>query len=110
MNCGVYRGNVGSLAILRPVSDAAPNERSHVGNFVNNADEDRGFFEQKWGYFSRNGKIECFWKNIIAGINKTHKTTEVYFDEADVWTTVKTYSTSLKNKLLVFSKEYQELY
>ena len=35
------------LAILRAVNDAQPNEDSSVRNFANNADEDRGFFEQK---------------------------------------------------------------
>ena len=46
---------------------------------------------------------------MITGIKKTHKTTEIYFDEADKWTTVCTYNTSLKNRLLAFSKEYPEL-
>ena len=46
---------------------------------------------------------------MITGIKKTHKTTEIYFDEADEWTTVRTYNTSLKNRLLAFSKEYPEL-
>lgn len=46
---------------------------------------------------------------MITGIKKTHKTTEIYFDEADEWTTVRTYNTSLKNKLLAFSKEYPKL-
>ena len=46
---------------------------------------------------------------MITGIKKTHKTTEIYFDEADKWTTVITYNTSLKNRLLAFSKEYPAL-
>ena len=46
---------------------------------------------------------------MITGIKKTHKTTEIYFDEADNWTTVITYNTSLKNRLLSFSQEYPEL-
>lgn len=46
---------------------------------------------------------------MITGIKKTHKTTEIYFDEAGEWTTVRTYNTSLKNRLLAFSKEYPEL-
>ena len=46
---------------------------------------------------------------MITGIKKTHKTTEIYFDEADKWTTVITYNTSLKNRLLAFSQEYPEL-
>ena len=86
-----------------------PDESSSVGNFANNADEDRGFFEQKWGCFSRNGKIGGFRKNMITGIKKTHKTTEIYFDEANEWTIVRTYNTSLKNRLLAFSKEYPDL-
>ena len=46
---------------------------------------------------------------MITGIKKTHKTTEIYFDEAGEWTMVRTYNTSLKNRLLAFSKEYPEL-
>ena len=46
---------------------------------------------------------------MITGIKKTHKTTEIYFDEAGEWTTVCTYNTSLKNRLLAFSTEYPEL-
>ena len=46
---------------------------------------------------------------MITGIKKTHKTTEIYFDEADEWTTVRTYNTSLKNRLLAFSTEHPEL-
>ena len=46
---------------------------------------------------------------MITGIKKTNKTTEIYFDEADKWTTVRTYNTSLKNRLLAFSKAYPEL-
>lgn len=46
---------------------------------------------------------------MITGIKKTHKTAEIYFDEADKWTTIITYNTSLKNRLLEFSKEYPEL-
>ena len=46
---------------------------------------------------------------MITGIKKTNKTTEIYFDEAAEWTTVCTYNTSLKNRLLAFSKDYPEL-
>ena len=46
---------------------------------------------------------------MVTGVKKTHKTTEIYFDEADEWTTVRTYNTSLKNRLIAFSKEYPEL-
>ena len=48
------------LAILRAVNDAQLDAGSSVGKFANSADEDRGFFEQKWGCFSRNGKIGGF--------------------------------------------------
>ena len=48
------------LPILRAVNDAQPDESLAVGNFANNADEDRGFFEQKQGGFSRNGKTGGF--------------------------------------------------
>ena len=33
----------------------------------------------------------------------------IYFDEADKWTTVITYNTSLKNRLLTFSQKHLEL-
>ena len=46
----------GLLTIVGAVNDAQPDESSSVGNFENNADEDRGFFEQKWECFSRDGK------------------------------------------------------
>ena len=84
-------------------------DESHaVGKIANNADADRGFFEQKWGA-SHGTENRRFLKNMITGIKKTHKTTEIYFDEADEWTTVSTYNTSLKNRLLAFMKEYPEL-
>ena len=37
------------LPILRVTNDALPDESSSVGNFANNADADRGFFEQNGG-------------------------------------------------------------
>ena len=46
---------------------------------------------------------------MITGSKKTHKTTEIYFDEAGELTTVSTYNTSLKNRLLAFSQEHPEL-
>ena len=52
----------GLLPILRAVNDAQPDESRSVGNFANNADEDRGFFEQKQGCFSLNEKIGGFEK------------------------------------------------
>ena len=48
------------LPILRAVNDALPDESLAVGNFANNADADRGFFEQKQGCFSQNGKTGGF--------------------------------------------------
>ncbi|MBQ5687411.1 MAG: hypothetical protein IIV23_06865, partial [Ruminococcus sp.] len=50
----------GLLAILGAVNDAVPDESHAVGNFANNADEDRGFFERKWGRFLKDGKIGGF--------------------------------------------------
>ena len=41
----------GLSAILRASNDALPDESHSIGNFANNADEDRGFFEQKQGCF-----------------------------------------------------------
>lgn len=46
---------------------------------------------------------------MITGIKKTHKTTEIYFDEADEWTTVSTYNTSLKNRLMAYARVYPDL-
>ena len=66
-------------------------------------------FLAKIGVFLTEQKNRRFLKNMITGIKKTHKTTEIYFDEADEWTTVITYNTSLKNRLLAFSQEYPEL-
>jgi hypothetical protein len=37
----------GHLAVLRVTNGALPDARSTIGKFANNADEDRGFFEQK---------------------------------------------------------------
>ena len=39
----------GHSVILRAVNDAQSDESSFVGNFANNADADRGFFEQNGG-------------------------------------------------------------
>ena len=66
-------------------------------------------FLAKIGVFLTEQKNRRFLKNMITGIKKTHKTTEIYFDEADEWTTVRTYNTSLKNRLLAFSTEHPEL-
>ena len=66
------------------------------------------FLSQNGGASHRTEKQEVF-ENMITGIKKTHKTTEIYFDEAGEWTTVSTYNTSLKNRLLAFMKEYPAL-
>ena len=50
----------GLLPILRAVNDAQPDESRSAQNFANSADADRGFFEQKQGCFSRNGKTGGF--------------------------------------------------
>ena len=50
----------GVSAILRASNDALPDESRAAGKIANNADEDRGFFEQKQGCFSHNGKIGGF--------------------------------------------------
>ena len=54
-------------------------------------------------------KIRGIFEKMITGIKKSNKTTEIYFDEASDVTTVITYNTSLKNRLLAFSQEYPEL-
>lgn len=46
---------------------------------------------------------------MITGLKKKQKTTEIYFNEADDITTISTYNTKLKNRLLDFSKECPEL-
>ena len=46
---------------------------------------------------------------MITGLKKKQKTTEIYFNEADDITTISTYTTKLKNRLLDFSKECPEL-
>ena len=46
---------------------------------------------------------------MITGLKKKQKTTEIYFNEADDITTISTFNTKLKNRLLEFSKECPEL-
>lgn len=46
---------------------------------------------------------------MITGLKKKQKTTEIYFNEADDITTISTYNTKLKNRLLEFSKECPKL-
>ena len=46
---------------------------------------------------------------MITGIKKSHKTTEIFFDEGGDILVINTYNTSLKNRLLAFSTEHPEL-
>ena len=46
---------------------------------------------------------------MITGLKKKQKTTEIYFNEADDITTISSYNTKLKNRLLEFSKKCPEL-
>ena len=46
---------------------------------------------------------------MITGIKKTHKTTEIFFDEASDILIINTYNTSLKNRLTAYAKEYPSL-
>ena len=46
---------------------------------------------------------------MITGLKKKQKTTEIYFNEADDITTISTYNTKLKNRLLEFSKKCPDL-
>ena len=47
---------------------------------------------------------------MITGIKKTHKTTEIFFDEASDILIINTYNTSLKNRLTAYAKEHQVNY
>ena len=42
---------------------------------------------------------------MITGIKKTHKTTEIFFDEASDILIINTYNTSLKNRLTAYAKK-----
>ena len=46
---------------------------------------------------------------MITGIKKTHKTTEIFFDEASDILIINTYNTSLKNRLIAYAKKYPSL-
>ena len=85
-----------------------PMRASPLGNSQITPMQTEAFLAKNRGA-SRRAEKRRFLKNMITGIKKTHKTTEIYFDEADKWTTVITYNTSLKNRLLAFSQEYPEL-
>jgi len=47
---------------LRAVNDALPDVSHAVGKIANNADADRGFFEQKWGVLLTERKNRRFLK------------------------------------------------
>ena len=63
---------------------------------------DLGFFAQKRPSYQER-------TIMITGLKKKQKTTEIYFNEADDITTISTYNTKLKNRLLEFSKKCPEL-
>ena len=88
---------------MRCLMRAAPLGKSQITPMKTEA-----FLSKNGGASRRTEKQEVF-ENMITGIKKTHKTTEIYFDESDKWTTVITYNTSLKNRLLTFSKKHPEL-
>ena len=46
---------------------------------------------------------------MITGLKKKQKTTEIYFNEADDITTISTYNTKLKNRLLDFSNSPRDI-
>ena len=43
------------------------------------------------------------------GIKKTHKTTEIFFDEASDILIINTFNTSLKNRLTAYARDYPDL-
>ena len=43
------------------------------------------------------------------GIKKTHKTTEIFFDEGSDILIINTYNTSLKNRLTAYARNYPDL-
>ena len=43
------------------------------------------------------------------GIKKTHKTTEIFFDEGSDILIINTYNTSLKNRLTAYARDYPDL-
>ena len=43
------------------------------------------------------------------GIKKTHKTTEIFFDEGSDILIINTYNTSLKNRLTAYTRDYPDL-
>ena len=46
---------------------------------------------------------------MITGIKKSHKTTEIFFDEGSDILVINTYNTSLKNRLTAYAKDYPDL-
>ena len=47
--------------------------------------------------------------SIRTGIKKTHKTTEIFFDEGSDILIINTYNTSLKNRLTAYARDYPDL-
>ena len=46
---------------------------------------------------------------MITGIKKSHKTTEIFFDEGSDILVINTYNTSLKNRLTAYARVYPDL-
>ena len=61
------------------------------------------------GIFTKNRPSDQERTNYDNRTEKEAKTTEIYFNESDDITTISTYNTKLKNRLLEFSKECPEL-
>ena len=45
---------------------------------------------------------------MVTGLTKREKTTEIFFDEAGAFITVRTHNTDLKNRLSQYSKHYPD--
>ena len=56
----VYTEGIEAFGDYRRGKQPVPDESHAVGKIANNTDADRGFFERKWGCFSRDGKIGGF--------------------------------------------------
>ena len=68
---------------------------------------------RKTAYFSGIHRTENQKKkgiiSMITKMKKSHKTTEIFFDEASDILVINTFNTSLKNRLKAYAKEYPEL-
>lgn len=53
-------------------------------------------------------KRRCF-TDMITGVKKKDKTTEIWFNEADRLVEIRTFNTDLKNRLSAYATEYPEL-